>query len=177
MKTCKKCLKNKPLDEFYAYKRSADGLTYRCKSCLLEDTSEWQRKNPDKVRGYKRKWARANPEKNLGDREKSRERHRRAYRKNPETAAKAVRVRRARKLGVEYVPYTTEDILALWGTACHICGEEVDLDAPRRMGRVGWERGLHLDHVVPLVAGGADAPKNVKPAHGRCNVDKSAGQE
>ena len=70
--------------------------------------------------------------------------------------------------------YTTEDILYLWGTDCYLCGEPIDLEANRGPGLPGWERGLHLDHVVPLSAGGTDTLDNVKPSHGQCNLTKSS---
>lgn len=65
------------------------------------------------------------------------------------------------------------DVLAAWGTDCHICGEPVDLGAPRRaQNGKDWERGLHLDHVMPLAAGGTHTIDNVKPSHAICNLRK-----
>lgn len=48
--------------------------------------------------------------------------------------------------------------MARWGYACCYC------DAPAE----------HLDHVVPLSAGGADVAHNVVPACEPCNLDKGA---
>ena len=82
------------------------------------------------------------------------------------------RERRAKKLSVPHEPYTAEIILQVHGTRCHLCGDEINLDAPRRSDMVGWEKGLHLDHVTPLAKGGSDLIINVKPAHGICNLRK-----
>jgi len=83
------------------------------------------------------------------------------------------RRRRARKLSVESEPYTQELILEKYGSACHICQEEIDLTAPQHpMMGVGWEKGLQLDHVISLYAGGTDTIENIRPAHVRCNIIK-----
>lgn len=81
---------------------------------------------------------------------------------------------KARKIGVEYGYYTDQDVLDLYGTMCHICNEDIDLNAPRKCGDNGWERGLHIDHVYPISKGGPDTLENVRPSHGRCNVIKWA---
>jgi len=47
------------------------------------------------------------------------------------------------------------------------------MEAPRTCGVEGWERGLHLDHVIDIQFGGADAIDNVKPAHALCNLKKN----
>jgi 5-methylcytosine-specific restriction endonuclease McrA len=70
-------------------------------------------------------------------------------------------------------PYTTQQILELYGTDCHICHEPIDLDAPRSVHKQGYQRGLHLDHVIPLSKGGTDLIENVKPSHARCNLSKN----
>ena len=82
--------------------------------------------------------------------------------------------RRALKLNAPSEQYTTQQILDLYGTDCHICKEPIDLSAPRQAGRKGWEMGLHLEHVIPLILGGTDLIENVKPSHGICNITKSS---
>jgi hypothetical protein len=120
--------------------------------------------NPNRHREHNRRWRAANLAKT---RTSSNEWRKRNLHKGRETE----RRRRARLVGE---PYTEADALAAYGVECHLCGEPIDLLAPRRIGRPGWERGLHLDHVLPIVAGGADSLENVRPAHGRCNVVKGA---
>lgn len=70
--------------------------------------------------------------------------------------------------------YTYQQVLEKYGKSCHICNEAIDLKAPRRCGAEGWEKGLHIDHVVPLSKGGDDTLENVKPSHGYCNLKKHA---
>ena len=46
------------------------------------------------------------------------------------------------------------------------------LGTPHNMSQPGWELYPHIDHVIPLSAGGHDALENVKLAHAKCNHDK-----
>ena len=82
------------------------------------------------------------------------------------------RRRRARELFAPSEPYTAELILELYGTDCHICKEPIDLTAPRLVGQTGWQRSLHLDHVLALANGGSDLIENIRPSHALCNVKK-----
>ena len=96
--------------------------------------------------------------------------------KNPEKVAAWNKLSNNRRYrnpnGQEF--YTEGQVLQRWGRDCHICKEPIDLDAPSQCGRPGWERGLHLDHVIPLSRGGSDTLDNVKPSHAKCNIDKGA---
>ena len=47
MTTCKNCLVEKPLNEYYTHKSTKDGKGSWCKKCLIEKTAE-ERKNPEK---------------------------------------------------------------------------------------------------------------------------------
>jgi 5-methylcytosine-specific restriction endonuclease McrA len=60
-----------------------------------------------------------------------------------------------------------------YGLLCNICKEPINFVAPRKVGKLGWERGLHIDHVVPLSKGGSDTLANIRPTHGLCNLQKS----
>lgn len=82
-----------------------------------------------------------------------------------------IKARNNREWGWEY--YTTEMILERWGTVCYLCNEEIDLEAPRMQGTENWQRGLHLDHVIPIKKRGCDIIDNVKPTHAICNLTKS----
>jgi 5-methylcytosine-specific restriction endonuclease McrA len=84
------------------------------------------------------------------------------------------RMHRAKAAGGVVGYYSDLQVLELYGTDCHICGETIDLTASRQCGRDGWEKGLHIDHVIPLSKGGADSLENVRPAHGQCNIIKWA---
>jgi 5-methylcytosine-specific restriction endonuclease McrA len=97
------------------------------------------------------------------------------YRKeNPEWGNRSHRRRRARHAAVDSEVYYPNQIIELWGTDCYLCGEAIDLEANRGVGQIGWERGLHLDHVIPISAGGPDTVDNVRPTHGQCNLRKQS---
>ena len=70
--------------------------------------------------------------------------------------------------------YSDADVLSKYGLDCHICQTPIDLNAPRQVGKIGWEKALHIDHVYPLSKGGLDTLENVRPSHGRCNIVKWA---
>lgn len=70
--------------------------------------------------------------------------------------------------------FTANTVLAKYGENCHICNGPIDLEASRKSGVDGWELSLHIDHVMPLSKGGDDTLENVRPAHGQCNLFKSA---
>ncbi len=82
--------------------------------------------------------------------------------------------RRAKFYGVNHEPYTVSDVLNRYGAICHICLKEIDMKANRRTGANGWEKSLHLDHVMPLSRGGSDTIDNIRPSHGQCNIRKWA---
>lgn len=121
--------------------------------------------NTEKVKKYSVEYTKKNPDKTKVWRRNS-------YIKNPEKALRDTHKRRAMKLGNGHTPYTFSQILDLYGADCHLCHEPIDLNAPRRVGREGWERGLHIDHKVPLAKGGSDDIGNARPTHGLCNLTK-----
>jgi 5-methylcytosine-specific restriction endonuclease McrA len=97
----------------------------------------------------------------------------REYRaRNPVKSAENARRRRALRLGNGAVKYTEKKMLETYGINCHLCLIPIDLNAPRRAGREGWELGLHVDHVIPIFQGGPDTLENVRPAHAKCNLSR-----
>jgi 5-methylcytosine-specific restriction endonuclease McrA len=66
--------------------------------------------------------------------------------------------RRAQGAGVGHHPYSRADIFAAYGGTCAYC------DAPAE----------HIDHVVAISRGGADAAHNLLPACAPCNLGKGA---
>jgi 5-methylcytosine-specific restriction endonuclease McrA len=122
--------------------------------------------NPEKFRKRDREYRQANPEVSKIWAQENLERVR-------ELTRESARKRRALKLQNGHSPYSEAAILSLHGTNCHLCNQPIDFDAPRQIGKPGWELGLHIDHVIPISKGGSDTLKNVKPAHGLCNITKN----
>jgi 5-methylcytosine-specific restriction endonuclease McrA len=63
LKTCCTCKVPKPASEFYADKRTPDGLYCRCKICHNAATSRYAKANKEKTAANARKWRAENPEK------------------------------------------------------------------------------------------------------------------
>jgi len=141
---------------------------------------KWAEDNAEKVAQSKREWAERNPEAHKAWRDANPEHVRQQAAKwredNPEKSRDIRRRnehrRRAETASVESEDFSDAEMLEFWGTDCHICGEPIDLDAPRATGAPGWERGLHREHVIGLVNGGSNTLANCKPAHGICNLRK-----
>ena len=119
----------------------------------------------DKRKKSKKKWVKNNPDKVKATTQ-------RYLKKHPEKSLAKNRKRRADKKNVEHENYSTEDIINIYGTKCYLCKKEIDLSATRRTGFGNWQDGLQLDHVIPISKGGSDTIKNVRPAHGLCNLRK-----
>ena len=84
------------------------------------------------------------------------------------------RQKNRRRRAKEYKKYNELQVIATYGGNCHICGLVIDFMAPRKCGVQGWESGLHIDHLIPLVKGGHDTLENVRPAHAVCNLQKAS---
>lgn len=176
----------KPLDGFYKHKQTKDGLETTCKDCKKLAADKWSKENKEQRLIN----ARAYTERHPGRRKETLAKYYQANKRELNKRVKASRSRnpglyaelgrthanrrRARKLENGFEPYTESQVLELYGTCCHLCGNEIDLNAPRQVGAEGWELGLHIDHLVPISKGGADSLDNVKPSHGKCNLDKGS---
>lgn len=123
--------------------------------------------NRERLLAHNKEYVKKNPHIN-------RKKQKKFWAKNPEKAQAYNRKRRAKLNKVKHIPYTKEEVLEKYGTNCHICGVPIDLKAPRKAGKKGWENGLHLDHLIPISKGGPDTIENVRPAHGLCNMSKGA---
>lgn len=72
--------------------------------------------------------------------------------------------RRAAKLGNHVEKYSRAEIIRRDGSRCHICRRKV-----RR-------KDIVLDHLIPIIKGGADTKANVAVAHRSCNASRGAGR-
>ena len=117
-----------------------------------EANKQWVKSNPEKSRAYKRKWDKA----------------------NLDSLIQKTNRRRARKLQTRIEIFTEKQVLENYGILCHICQKDIDMTAPRRTNIKGFEFGLHIDHVIPLVKGGSHTLENVRPSHAICNLKKGA---
>ena len=52
MKTCFKCLVQKPMEDFYKHVAMADGRLGKCKDCTKRDVNEHRLKNLEAIRAY-----------------------------------------------------------------------------------------------------------------------------
>jgi 5-methylcytosine-specific restriction endonuclease McrA len=96
---------------------------------------------------------------------------RRAWRARTPNANRS-RMHRAYENGSYSEPYSDQQVLDTYGNDCWLCNEPIDLEAPRQVGKLGWERGFHVEHVIPISKGGPNSLSNVRPSHGKCNIVK-----
>jgi 5-methylcytosine-specific restriction endonuclease McrA len=84
-------------------------------------------------------------------------------------SAKKEARRRARLRGNRTENYCRNSILVRDAYTCHLCGDAIDktLRFPHAM-------CFTIDHVIPLIKGGADASDNVAAAHFLCNMKKGS---
>lgn len=187
---CSTCKLDKPVTDFHKNKSRKTGYSSECKPCVLGRRKRNYDANPEKhrIKANRRYWSdstkakqiikdyrQRNPDAVKATQKKYKAANKDAIRaqeriwteRNREKVRGFGRKRRALKKGVPSEPYTSGDILARWGTDCHLCKEPIDLTVHRK-----HPRGLHLDHVMPLSKGGFDLISNVKPAHAFCNISK-----
>ena len=171
MKTCPECKEEKSFTDYHKDKSRKDGLYVYCKPCTNFLTKKWRLDNPEKRRAIALKH---DIKYRAENKDKIKEYNKKHYSENKEVFDAASRRRRARLANVETERYTDALILETYGTDCHICGDAIDMLAPRVSTQKGWELGLQLDHVIPISKGGPDLIVNIKPAHGKCNSAKRA---
>ena len=189
-KTCTKCLKEKPLSEFYKRSLSKDNLSYQCKFCKDADAQEYARANKDSIIANKRLYYLANQVREI---EASRCYQRKNPRKVKETKRIYYQKHRAKIVEKERVRYNTDTnyrerriihyqkrhackrglsatltqeqwkmILQEWSYGCAYCGTSQDnLNEP-----------LQQEHIIPLSQGGGYTLKNIVPACRKCNARK-----
>jgi 5-methylcytosine-specific restriction endonuclease McrA len=184
-KTCTKCGEVKTLTDYHKKSANADGHQNFCKPCDNAARAKYRAENPEATTAYQLKYAEDNKDKELLRKRKYYEKNkelnreaRNAYsreyaKSNPEKYNEYSHRRRVRKRNNGVLEYSTQEVLDTYGIDCHLCNRPIDLTAPRRAGSgVGWETGLHIDHVIPISKGGPDTLSNVRPSHAYCNISK-----
>ena len=132
---------------------------------------EYKKKNRERLLQIQRVYVEANREKVAAQKKQWKIDN---YERNLHSNRKAERARRARLKNNITIAYTESQVISTYGTNCNICGLEIDFLAPRQVGKKGWEKGLHIDHLIPIANGGSDTLNNVRPTHGLCNLKKCA---
>jgi hypothetical protein len=176
-KKCSVCGGNFPPTTEYFYKHRKS-LHAKCKICYnkyqseKQNTPEYKAKRLERLTSQRehinkrqRSYYASNPK-------KWNEYYRRWSKNNPDVALAAVHRRRAKKLSNGTEKYTRKNMLDAYGSDCYLCGLPIDLSISGKVGSPNWENGLHIEHVIPITSEGADKLENVRPSHGRCNLNK-----
>ena len=167
---------------YWRHYRQGPVTCVECRRAFNDVRKEKYLKNPDKAKENAKKYRENNPEKAAESKRnsylKNRDYYLEMFRKygknNPEESREGKRRRRAKVRENGFNKYTEEQVFEMWGTDCHICLEPIDLTVSGYTGATNWEKGLHIDHVIPISKGGSDTLDNVKPAHAICNLRKNA---
>ncbi|NIM21237.1 MAG: hypothetical protein GTN64_02265 [Candidatus Latescibacteria bacterium] len=115
-------------------------------------------KNPEHYRSERRSWWEKN-------KQKARESNKKWAQANRLKKREYCRAYQARKKGAVVEAIDREVVFRRSGGRCQICGNFLD-----KNGRNGW----HLDHIVPLSAGGEHSMRNVQALCPVCNLSKGA---
>ncbi|MCW2898498.1 MAG: hypothetical protein JWO67_763 [Streptosporangiaceae bacterium] len=96
--------------------------------------------------------------------------NRQRYRENPKAWAAYNHERRARLRGAEVESFTPAEVFERDRWICGLCRRKIRKD-------LRWPdpRSASLDHVVPLVDGGAHTRANTQASHLDCNLRKGTG--
>jgi len=165
-KTCGSCKEEKAFSEFSKNKSGKYGLRSDCKLCRKKSYKEWSEKNKEKIKQKQKSWYEKNQERSRQSRKKWRKNNADLIRENN-------RRREALLRKTKVANFTDKQVIEKYGTLCHICEKQIDMNAPRHSAVKGWQLGLHIDHVIPLSKNGTHTIENVRPSHGICNVQKN----
>lgn len=190
-KACIKCEQVKPVEQFYVRRGKPQA---RCKRCVLDQNDAYRKANPEVSRASARRWRERNPEKAKAgfakwleaNRDYNRKRHERWRLENPEVLA-AIRARyyadgdlsdkareysakrRALVSGASIGKVSTDELWDSQGNVCPLCSEQID-----RSIRHPDPMSPSLDHIFPLIAGGAHSQENLQWVHLVCNQRKGS---
>lgn len=172
MKKCKCCNLGKPLKEFSYSNGKQCKSCYRSKARFYQSQPQhrtkrkvWYLMNVEKLRTYARTYRKVHIDKiRIYDRN-----YHKTHPVNPEKARADFGKRRALKLNVRHENYTRDYIYNRDNWICGICGRKINK-------RIKYPNLLSpsIDHIIPLIKGGVDAPVNLQATHLRCNLGKNA---
>jgi 5-methylcytosine-specific restriction endonuclease McrA len=168
VKTCTKCGETKPLSEFSLGARYADGHYCQCKKCRNQFAVKYYKADPEKYCKRSRDWYWENHELALENMASWRAENPEAMKlavanwvqENPESA----RIRGAKRRALLLVAPGRGVTVAQW--------LQVLADAQGICAYCHEPGKLTMDHVVPLVLGGAHDIDNIAAACGPCNSSK-----
>lgn len=137
MKTCTKCLAEKPISEFYKQTmNSKDGYQSHCKVCDNARKQAWELKNPELARQYQKT---ASSNKYIKDRLSIRQKNIEWKKNNPAKMAAMDAKRRASILQRTPKWLSNQDLLRI----------ECLYSLASMLNRHGVE-SWHVDHIIPL---------------------------
>jgi hypothetical protein len=150
------------------------------KQHILDKNIQWRIANPERYKASQKKSAIKHRVKkriyNKAWSEQNKELHRKLIadwqRLHPESKRRSANKRRAKVMNSRAEEYTEAQVIEKYGENCHLCLLPIDFNAPRRVGREGWQNGLHIEHLIPIDKNGPDILENVRPSHGLCNLRK-----
>ena len=139
---------------------------------------EYRKNNAEKIKKYRRKRKAFYTKSNEESRKKHVEYQKKYRNKNKEKMRELWRNKdRRRRASIKnngYEKYTEKQVIEKYGTDCYLCGHKIDMLATRLIGQPGWQKGLHIEHVIDIALGGPDTLENVRPSHGICNLTKKS---
>jgi hypothetical protein len=164
LKACNRCNAVKAV-ELFDYAKDGDGYQNQCKVCRRAWARDWKRRNKDKIRTYEEinkerlsalraEWRRKNHARVL-------ERRRRWYKTPKARLYGRMRAHQRRVNKSSTVTPAQIKEMAQRQTRCYYCGKAF-----------GIRRKYTIDHVIPLVKGGAHDISNIVLACWPCNRKK-----
>lgn len=146
-----------------------------CNACQKENAAKYLEKRPDKKVQYKREHSKAYYTRNKqaiidravewgrSNRERRKPTLERWVRNNPEAKRAQAERRRARKAGASG-SFSSADVLRLKSLQRELCA----------VCHISLVHGYEIDHILPLVLGGTNHPRNLQLLCMSCNRSKGA---
>lgn len=159
-KVCTGCGEPRHVSAYSRDARGALGRRAQCRACQVAYQADYYAANRDRERAYRADYRAANRE-GIAEYKAS------YYAANPHVRWRADAAHRLRAHGFPEQAaraleqtWTKDDVIARWGSQCVYCGGP-------------WE---HLDHHVPLAAGGEHSLEACRPSCASCNIAKAAAE-